>query len=220
MKAVSLWSGGKDSCFAFYKARNSGYDIKYLLNFTSSENPGTSISHGISAGLINDQASSVGVPILQRCAFTRTYEAEFKKTAIALKKEGIDKIVFGDIYLREHRDWIDKICGILKVEPIFPIWRTDTDALLKEFIDEGFESLIVSVRKDALGEKWLGKKLDAEFMDEIYKLADIDPCGEKGEFHTVVLNGPCFQKRIEIIETEMTASSTYWFLKILDWRMV
>lgn len=214
MTAVSMWSGGKDSCFAFYKARNSGYDIKYLLNFTSLENPGMSISHGLSAELIRNQAEAIGTPIMQRAASNKSYETVFKKTFSAMKKERINKFIFGDIYLREHRDWIERVCKDMEVEPIFPIWRTDTDRLIEEFIGAGFESIIVSTNKDLLGEEWLGRKIDRSFTADISRMGTIDPCGEKGEFHTFVYNGPIFKKPLEFALGQKVLRDKRWFLRL------
>jgi len=215
MKVISLWSGGKDSCFACYKAKQQGYQIISAVNFTNSDGR-DSVSHGLSANIIQRQASLIGIPLLQKAMPQKGYTDAFKVLVEELKaKEGIEGIVFGDIYLQEHRDWIDKVCGELKMEAILPIWTKDTERLVKEIIDAGFKSIVVSTRKDILGEEWLGREIDYKFINDINAIENIDLCGEKGEFHTFVYDGPLFKKPIEFIIGKKSLKNNRWFLEVL-----
>jgi uncharacterized protein (TIGR00290 family) len=214
MKAVSLWSGGKDSCFACYKAKSEGHRIASLINFTDSRGSG-SVSHGLSADIIRKQARLIDIPFLQKAMPQKGYRDAFKTLIEELKtKEGIEGIVFGDIYLQEHRDWIDKVCEELKVKAILPIWTRDTEKLIKEIIDSGFKSIVVSVRKDILGEEWLGREIDGGFIKDLKAMGNIDLCGEKGEFHTFVYDGPIFKKPVEFVIGKKILNDKHWFLEI------
>ncbi len=213
-KAIALWSGGKDSCFACYKAKLDGYDIVSIINFADS-GKNNSISHGLSVRVIEKQAASVDIPFLQKPMPDNEYRRAFIELIGSYKKEkGIEGIVFGDIYLQEHKNWIDDVCAESKIQGIFPIWEKDTSKLIEEIIDAGFKSIVVSVRKDALEEKWLGRKIDAKFVDDLRKLGDIDLCGEKGEFHTFVYDGPLFNKPVNFRTGKKISGDKHWFLEI------
>ncbi|MCX5710966.1 MAG: diphthine--ammonia ligase [Candidatus Omnitrophica bacterium] len=214
MKVVSLWSGGKDSCFACYKAKQQGYQIISVVNFTDSDGV-NSVSHGLSADIIQRQASLIDLPLLQKAMPQEGYGNAFKVLIEELKaKEGIAGIVFGDIYLQEHRDWIDKICEELKVKAILPIWTKDTEKLVTEIIDSGFKSIVVSANKDILGEEWLGREIDNRFIKDLKAIGNIDLCGEKGEFHTFVYDGPLFKERVKFNKGKKELRGNRWFLEI------
>ncbi len=215
MKVVSLWSGGKDSCFACYKAKSQGFEVISLINFTDYNGNG-SLSHGLSANIIQRQSCFIGIPFLQKSMPKKGYRDAFQALIQEYKtKEGIEGIVFGDIYLQEHRDWIDKVCAELKVKAILPIWTKDTKRLIKEIIDSGFKAVVVSVKKGILGKEWLGRRVDYEFIKDLEKIGDIDLCGEKGEFHTFVYDGPLFKEKVKFNKGNKISRDGRWFLEIL-----
>jgi uncharacterized protein (TIGR00290 family) len=215
MKAISLWSGGKDSCFACYKAKLRGYQIISIINFTNPDGI-NSVSHGLSADIIQRQAGLIDIPLLQKAMPQKGYRDAFKVLFEELKaKEGIRGVVFGDIYLQEHRDWIDKVCDELRVEAILPIWTKDTERLVKEIIDSGFKSIIVSASKDILGKQWLGREINDGFIKDLKAIGNIDLCGEKGEFHTFVYDGPLFKENVKFNKGRKTLRDSRWFLEVL-----
>lgn len=212
MRVASLWSGGKDSCFACYKAITSGYDVATLINFAGS-NPHTSLSHGLPAGVVLAQAESTGIPVMQKAMPQGAYRDEFKKLIVELKEtEEIEGIIFGDIYLQEHKDWIDKVCGELKVKAVLPLWGRDTKELILEIVDAGFKARIVAINAEVMGEEWLGRDIDRLFLKGLDPR--IDPCGEKGEFHTFVYEGPIFKKPIKFSVGRKILRSRHWFLEL------
>jgi uncharacterized protein (TIGR00290 family) len=214
MKVISLWSGGKDSCFAYYKAKLRGYKIISLFNFTNS-NGANSISHGLSSQIIRKQAIMTGIPLFQKAMSNEDYEKDFKALILKVKRsEGIRGIVFGDIYLREHKDWIDRVCKEIDVEPVMPLWGKDTSRLVNEFIKRGFKAIIVSTRKELLGKEWLGREINTELVEEFQKMGNIDLCGEKGEFHTFVYDGPVFKNPVKFITGKKTLKDNHWFLEL------
>ncbi|MFA5351466.1 MAG: diphthine--ammonia ligase [Candidatus Omnitrophota bacterium] len=214
MKVVCLWSGGKDSCFACYKAKTSWYEIAALFNFTDAEGK-NSLSHRLPSGLIAKQAGLIGIPLVQKEMPKETYRERFKDLISEWKKEaGIQGIVFGDIYLKEHKDWIDEVCKELEVEAILPLWGRNSKELILEIINTGFKSIVVSVRDDLLEKEWLGCNIDKEFIRKLKP--EIDPCGEKGEFHTLVVDGPIFSRPIKILKAEPIIKESFWKHWFLD----
>ena len=220
MKAFVSWSGGKETSLAFYKARqNQGLKIACLLNMTSVDGK-HSRTHRVSSGLLRLQAQALGIPIIQRKASWATYEEEFKKAVLDLKKGDIRAGVFGDIDLEEHRQWVERVCKELAILPVFPLWQRKREDALGEFINAGFKALVVSVKASFLGKEWLGRKIDEKFVEDISPLSNIDLCGEKGEYHSFVFDGPIFEKKIKLLNTKKIKRDKYWFLDILDYEII
>jgi len=217
MSYICSWSGGKDSCFACYRAMSEGYDISYLLNFISKEYKRVSF-HGTEDKLIQLQAKALGIPLLQKETTGNGYEQEFKEAVRSLIPEGIKGMIFGDIYLQEHKDWVERVCGELGIEAVEPLWGEEPERILLEFIDRGFEAIIVSAKADLFGEEWIGGKVDRNFFKYL-KENNIDICGENGEYHTLVVDGPTFKKKIRITEKKSITREGYWFLDTVEYSL-
>ncbi len=216
MKVISLWSGGKDCSLALDLAKSQGHHIVSLCNFMDSSGA-NSLSHGLSAQLIQNQAALIGVPLIQKMMPKESFRDKFCGLVLELKKTyGIEGIVFGDIYLQEHRDWIDKVCAELKVTPIIPLWDKDVAELINEFIKKGFKAIIVSTRSDMLGSEWLGREINTKFVSEINAKGNIDLCGEKGEFHTFVYDGPCFKNPLQFSFGNKALKGNRWYLEVFS----
>jgi len=218
MSYISSWSGGKDSCFACYLALSQGYKISHLANFISQEFNRVSF-HGTEARLIQLQSQAIGIPLLQKQTTWKGYEQEFKEGVRSLLPQGIKGMVFGDIYLQEHRDWVERVCGELGIEAILPLWNKDTEKIFIDFIDAGFEAIIVSVRDELIDKDWIGQRVDRKLLAYL-KANNIDPCGENGEYHTLVVNGPLFKRKIEIIESSTINRDNHWLLDTGKYRLV
>jgi len=216
MKVAVSWSGGKESCLACHKAISDGYEVSHLLNMIS-EDGSRSRSHGLDSALIAAQSQAIDISVVQKRTTWDTYEREFKTAICELKQSGVSGAVFGDIYVQEHKDWVNQICKELDVKPIMPLWGRDPKDIFTEFIDAGFKAIVVRARADLLGEDWLGREIDRSFMDELLKLGKVDLCGELGEYHTFVTDGPLFKRRIRILETDEVLKDGYWSLDISKW---
>jgi len=233
-KAIASWSSGKDSCLACYKAINMGYEVKYLFNTVSNESKRVNF-HGVNTNLLKMQSEAAGIPLSQIETSSDGYTQEFKDAVSGLiKKEGIAAMVFGDIYLQWHKDWIDNVCTELGIEAVMPLWNGNSEEIVREFISLGFEAVVVGVSATHVkdGRKLIGKKIDNEFIayvkNNIKELknssqeSDFDLCGENGEYHTFVTSGQLFKKKINILETEQVyrekeyGGKVYgnWFLDI------
>jgi len=215
------WSGGKDSCFACYLAVTSGMKVRYLANMIT-EDGKRSWSHGQYPELLQAQSQAIGIPLLQQRTNQDNYETEFKNILRSFKQEGIKGGIFGDIDFEEHRQWIERVCREAAITPHLPLWGKSQDKIMRDFIALGFESIIIATRADLLGEEWLGHRVDMDFirhLEELGKTKDITPCGEAGEYHTFVTDGPLFKKRIEIMETRKVFRDEHWFLEILATKL-
>ncbi len=217
MSYIASWSGGKDSCFACYEAILNGYDISYLVNFISKKHKRVS-SHGTEAKLIRLQAEAIGIPLLQKETTWNGYEQEFKESVKSLIPSGVEGMVFGDIYLQEHKDWTERVCRDLGIEAIQPLWGKNPEKIFLGFIDAGFEATIVSAKSDLLNEEWIGRKVNGEFLKYL-KENNIDVCGENGEYHTFVTDGPLFKRKIKIIKSKSIMRDGYWFLDTLEYSL-
>jgi diphthine-ammonia ligase len=211
--AFASWSGGKDSCLACYRAVTSGIKVRYLFNMIS-EDGLRSRSHGIATRWLQMQAEAMGIKLIQQPTKDDEYETNFKKAVLALKQDGITEGVFGDIDFNAHREWIDRVCSDVGVTAHLPLWEENQNKLFREFVDLGFEAVVVTTKADVLGEEWLGRKLDADFLAELARIENITPCGEAGEYHTLVIDGPLFKKRLEIVEASKVRREGYWFLEV------
>jgi len=217
-QVFTSWSGGKDSCLACYQAKVSGLEVHYLANMVT-EDGSRSWTHGLSAELLQMQSQAVGIPLIQRRTTMANYEAEFKDMLLTLKQEGIEGGVFGDIDLEQHRQWIERVCQQADITPYLPLWGQSQKKILSDFIASGFAAVIVVAQADLFGEEWLGCKVDISFLSHLYELKrtkDIQLCGEAGEYHTFVTDGPLFNQRIEILEAKKVLREGYWFLDILE----
>ena len=222
LKAAVSWSGGKDSSFSLYRSTCNGLEICFLLNFINRDVRRT-MSHGLDPRLIAAQAEAVEIPIVQRETTWDTYEQEFKRAVAELKRQGVGAVVFGDIDLQGHKDWIERVCGELEVMPILPLWGDEPQKLLNDFLDAGFEAIVVTAKADLLGEEWLGQKMGAEFIKELHRLnkeSNVHPCGEQGEYHTFVTDGPIFKRRIKMIDSQKVLREGYRFLDISKYELV
>jgi diphthine-ammonia ligase len=218
MKVVASWSGGKDSCFACYKAIQQGFDVTNILTFMSSN--GRSNFHGLNSELLDAQSEAIGIPLIKWKTTWDTYEQEFKNILRQLKTKGVDGLVTGDIYeVALHEEgWLGRVCKEVDIKPIKPLWAANTTQLLSDFINEGFKATVVKVKLDVMPEEWLGKQIDPQFLTDILKLSNVDPCGEGGEYHTVVTDGPIFNYSIEIIETKKMTHNEYGHLEIKSFK--
>ncbi len=213
-KAFASWSGGKDCCQAAYQAMSGGIEIKYLLN-TVTQDGQRSCSHGISARWIKLQSEAMGIPLVQLPTSEDSYEATFIEAITKLKREGITAGVFGDIDFEPHREWIARVCEIAGIRPVLPLWRKNQNEIARDFIKLGFHSVIVAAQADLLGEEWLGRKFDLDFLNALSNdNKNLSPCGEAGEFHTLVIDGPFFKKRMQIQKAQNIRRDIHWILDI------
>ncbi len=220
MKVVAAWSGGKDSCFAYYKAVKEGLEVISLLTFMHSEE--FSNFHGIPVDLLFAQADALGLPLVKRVTKPNMYEQQFKETLLEFKAKGVEGLVTGDIYevAMHEKGWLERVCKEVGLIPIRPLWQGDTKEIFNDYITAGFKSTVVRTNLSVLSEEWLGRELDKQFFNDILKLRNVDPCGEGGEYHTIVTDGPNFKSYIKLVETQTSTSDGYGHLDIMRFEVV
>lgn len=193
-KVFVSWSGGKDAYLSLLKAREMGLEPCCLLNFIDGN--GYSRSHGLSAALLRRQAGVLGFPLKTETVTGDTYESGFIRAVKRLKEQGVCGGVFGDINLQEHRDWIEKMCIRCGISYYLPLWGMEERQVSEELLRRQGRAVLVSVQGLLVEESWLGQVLDKPFLDYC-ESRGLSPCGERGEFHTLVVDGPLFREPLQ-----------------------
>ena len=214
MNVFVSWSGGKDCMLALHRTLKTGnHRVLGLLNMCE-RSTNLSRSHGLTKELLQRQAVAMGIRLIQQETGGNDYEKDFKAAIAALKKENIEGGVFGDIYLTEHRSWIERVCNETGIESLFPIWGDPTGRLARELVAEGFKPLLVAVRREPLPQSYLGRIFDAAMIAELEAMPGVDICAENGEFHSFVIDGPIFQQPVAVETGEQYFDNNHWYLPL------
>jgi uncharacterized protein (TIGR00290 family) len=196
--AIFNWSGGKDSALALYKVQQAAqYEVLTLL--TSVSEPYQRISmHGVRESLLDQQVASIGLPchklFMPETPTMEAYEQQMTTTLRQLKDQGATVSIFGDIFLEDLRRYREEQLARLALQAAFPLWGVPTTELIREFLDLGFKTITTCVNEKYLDQSFVGRVIDEDFLRDLP--ANVDPCGENGEFHTFVFDGPIFQQPI------------------------
>ncbi|MFP5471546.1 MAG: diphthine--ammonia ligase [Bacteroidia bacterium] len=204
-KAVFNWSGGKDSALALYHAlSDKNISIEYLLTSLSEQYRRVSM-HGVKEELLEEQAKQIGLPLrkiyLPENADMKSYNSIMRNELFELKSKGITQSIFGDIFLEDLKRYREEKLAEVNMIGYFPLWQKNTKDLVREFIDLGFKTIIVCVNGDVLDKSFAGRIIDKEFIKDLPK--NVDPCGENGEFHTFVFDGPIFKHPVFFTKGEV-----------------
>lgn len=211
-KVVVSFSGGKDSTLALYRMIKKGYKIIGLI--VTFDNQKDSYFHKIPGDILENVAKELEIPLIEvDCSNEANYEEEFEKALKTSKDKGAEVCVFGDIDIERHKKWCLDRCSAAEIEGMFPLWQEDREKLTNEFIDYGFKAIIKKVNLNALGKEFLGKELTKEVVSEMKKL-ECDPCGENGEYHTLVFDGPIFRNSIKFSKSGIEILENYGYLTI------
>lgn len=190
------WSGGKDAMLVLHKVNHLYPDGDLLLLTRFDESKKAISMHYVEEALLDMQAKSLGRKLkkvfLPALPDNLTYSQKMEKVWLSLKAEGFEEALFGDIFLEEIKSWNEKQLAPLGITCSFPLWKTDTHTLADYFIEKGFKAVIVAADGDFFGEETVGRMYDRQFIESLP--GHIDPCGENGEFHTFVVDGPGFLK--------------------------
>lgn len=192
------WSGGKDSALALYEIlKSQSYQITSLLTTVTLPYDRVSM-HGFRRILLERQAASLGFPLeivfISANASNEEYESQMAEVLTRYKSTGINRVAFGDIFLEDLRKYRQEKLALLAMEPIFPIWKRDTRELSLSLSSLGFEAITTCIDTQVLDKKFVGRLIDADFLSELPQ--SVDSCGENGEYHSFVYDGPIFKKRI------------------------
>ena len=192
-RAFFSWSGGKDSMLALHRALAAGWTVDALLAMFD-ESGERSRSHAIPPSLMRSQAEALGIPLVIGRAGWADYEAVFTAQLERFARQGITHGLFGDIDLQPHRDWEEKVCAGAGLRAELPLWRQPRRALVDELLALGYRARVVCVDARFLDARFCGREFDAAFLAELPE--GVDACGENGEFHTFVFDGPRFARPV------------------------
>lgn len=216
-KVVLAWSGGKDSALSLYEVQQNGkYEVVSLLT-TINEYYDRVSMHGVRRTLVEQQAYSLGLPlekvVVSRHCSNEEYDTKIRRTLAEFKKDGINRVVFGDIFLEWVREYRKGNLAKVGMEGIFPMWGRDTTELARSFVALGFQAVITCVDTKSLDETYLGRTLDKQFLAGLPP--GVDPAGENGEFHSFVYDGPIFKERIAYTMGESVLRNSFYFRDLL-----
>lgn len=203
--AIFSWSGGKDSSYALHKVMQEGvYEVRYLLS-TINGNFRRLSMHGVREELIEAQSASIGIPLKKVYVYeadNASYEKQMGLLLGQVRQEGIEHVIFGDIFLEDLRAYREEKMKQVGMQCVFPIWKKDTAILVNDFIAKGFKTITCCINDGYLDESWCGRLIDKDFVDDLP--TNVDPCGENGEFHSYCFAGPIFRFPLPITKGELT----------------
>jgi uncharacterized protein (TIGR00290 family) len=207
------WSGGKDSCMALREIQiDPGLRVEVLLTTITQDYDRVSM-HGVRRALLERQADSLGIPLHQilisRSASNAEYEMKMAEAFAIYRERGTNRVAFGDLFLEEIRTYRERLLTGQGMHGLYPVWGRDTLLLIREFIRQGFKTAVVCVDPKQLDPSFLGCVIDEDFLSQLP--AGVDPCGENGEFHTFVFDGPIFRYPIKVEFGERVCRDSFWF---------
>lgn len=214
---ILSWSGGKDSCFALNELLASPDVRVEALLTTVTRDYGRISMHGVRTALLERQAESLGLPLQQvfisKGASNAEYESCMAEALSAFRDRGIETVVFGDLFLEDIRAYRDRFLARHGMTGLYPIWQRHTGTAIRHFIAAGFKAVITCVDPRQLDPAFAGRVIDEQLLSELSP--SCDPCGENGEFHTFVFDGPIFEKTVRFVKGEIVCRDSFWFCDLI-----
>ncbi|MHB8881938.1 MAG: Dph6-related ATP pyrophosphatase [Thermodesulfovibrionales bacterium] len=209
-KVLFAWSSGKDSGRALHEIRQAGqYDVVSLLTTVTAGYERVSM-HGVRIALIEQQAEAIGLKLekvyIPIEASNENYETAMREALLKYKAQGVTGVAFGDLFLEELKDYREKKLAEVGMKAVFPLWKRDTRELARSFMAEGFRAVITCVDSQVLDGKFSGRLYDEQFLADLPP--HVDPCGENGEFHSFVFDGPLFKKPVQFKKGDVVVRET------------
>lgn len=232
MKTLLSWSGGKDSALALEALRRDpAYEVAGLLT-TASEQYGRVSMHGVRLDLMQEQARRLGLPLITvampryenfaspdggACPIdlpgNNTYETMMVAAFDAARRDGVEAIAFGDIYLEDLREYRERLLARCSLRGVYPLWQRNTAELLREFIAGGWRAVTVCTDDERLPPSWSGREIDDAFAAALPEA--VDPCGERGEYHSFVYDGPLFAEPVSFTKGDVVTRAPFTFCDLL-----
>jgi uncharacterized protein (TIGR00290 family) len=216
-KVVVSWSSGKDCAFALHQVRTEGlFEVVGLLTTLNSENDRVAM-HGVRKELLQKQMAALGLPaemvMLPMPCDNETYRHLLGNTIEVLRERGVQNVVFGDLFLEDIRQYREEQMEGSGLGSVFPLWLRDTGRLSREMVNSGLRAVVTCVDQRALPAEFVGRQYDHVFLDDLP--AGVDPCGENGEFHTLVIDGPMFSGGLNVELGEKVVRGDFVFADVL-----
>ena len=216
--ALFAWSSGKESAMALYELRRGGrYEVLALLTVLT-EDYGRVSMHGVRRALLKQQAASLHLPlaevVIAKDSSMEDYEAAMRRTLEHYAALGVSSVAFGDVSLQDLREYRRGKLSQVGMKAVFPIWKRDTAELARSFLDLGFKAVITCVDSRVLDKAFAGRAFDERFLRDLPD--GVDPCGENGQFHSFVYDGPIFAERIPHDTGQVVLrDNRFWFCDLL-----
>jgi len=216
-RVLVSWSGGKDSTMALHEVYTSKrYEIAALLTTVTEGYDGISM-HGVRRELLERQAEMLQLPLkkvfISKGASNQEYESQMKSALQEFRKEGILFCVFGDIFLEDVRTYREKLLAEIGMRAIFPIWKRETAQLARSFIRSGFKAIVVCIDPKVIDKTFVGRMYDEHFLNDLPP--SVDPCGENGEFHSFVYDGPLFKQRVMCSVGRIVLRDSFYYCDVV-----
>lgn len=216
-KAILSWSSGKDSAMALYRTLASKqFEVVCLLTTLTDQFRRVSM-HGVREELLDRQAESLGITLEKMlipypCP-NAVYEEKMRNTLSLWKERGVTHVIFGDLFLEDIRRYREANLSRFDLTPVFPVWGTDTTSLAREMLEVGFRAVLTCVDPRKLDGKFAGRQFDSSLLGDLPPT--VDPCGENGEFHTFVYDGPIFRESIPVEIGQSVLRDGFQFADVL-----
>jgi uncharacterized protein (TIGR00290 family) len=211
------WSGGKDSCLALYELQRAQTCRVVALLTTVTRDYDRISMHGVRRVLLEQQAAALGLPLheifITKAATNEEYESRMAEGFDRFREQGIDSVVFGDLFLEDIKTYRDQFLARHHMHGLYPVWRRDTTEFILEFIRLGFKAVITCVDGKILDSSFAGRMIDEDFLSALP--SNVDPCGENGEFHTFVFDGPNFKQAVKFSIGDRVAQDNFWFCDLI-----
>lgn len=221
MRIAALYSGGKDSTYALHVAQQQGWDVTHLVSIVP-EDPSSMLYHVPNLHVVPLLAEAMGIPLVREPA-GRGEDAELDALRRALASIDVDGIVVGAIASDYQHSRVNTVGHELGLRTFAPLWRLDPNRLLRDYLDAGIEAVVTSVSAEGLGPAWLGRRLDGPAANDLRELqarVGLNPCGEGGEYETLVTFAPGFTQRLEIVRAEPRWDGPSGVLEIREAHLV
>lgn len=216
-KVVVSWSSGKDCAFALHRVKmQGGHEIVGLLTTLNQENDRVAM-HGVRKELLLMQMDALGLPaemvMLPNPCDDEAYRQHIGRCMERLRGRGVTQVVFGDLFLEDIRQYRETQMQGSGIDPLFPLWQQDTGELAREMLGSGLRAVVTCVDQRRLPAAFVGRRYDQSFLDELP--AGVDPCGENGEFHTLVTDGPMFSRPLSVQVGDTVSRGDFIFADVL-----
>lgn len=216
-KVVVSWSSGKDCAFALHQVRSEGnFEVVGLLTTLNSENDRVAM-HGVRKDLLQKQMDALGLPaemvMLPMPCDNETYRRLVGGSIELLRERGVQNVVFGDLFLEDIRQYREEQMAGSGLGLLFPLWLRDTRQLSRDMVASGLRAIVTCVDQRALSAEFVGRDYDHSFLDDLP--AGVDPCGENGEFHTLVVDGPMFSAGLSVEVGEKVVRGDFAFADVV-----
>ncbi|PZN10487.1 MAG: diphthine--ammonia ligase [Bacillota bacterium] len=216
IRAIMAWSGGKDSAMALAALRTQGVAVTALLTTVTEDYERVTI-HGVRRALLAAQGAALGLPLIEvplppRCS-NEEYERRMTAALAGARRQGVEALAFGDLFLADIRAYWERLLERVGMQPLFPLWGQEAGEYARHVVAAGVRAVVVCVDSRRLGPEWLGHPYDEELLAALP--AGVDPCGENGEFHTFVYDGPGFRHPVPFRPGERVLREGCWYLDLL-----